>query len=49
MSVYAPLMDRALDELIFETLDAQERDTLVALLDRVRERALSLLECDPPT
>lgn len=41
---YAPLMATVLDQLIFETLSAQERRTLISLLGRVRDRAEALLE-----
>lgn len=41
--VLAPLMDDVLDEVVFETLTADERALLVELLGRVRDRARSLL------
>lgn len=44
---YAPLMAQLLDELIFETLTAAERETLIGLLDRVQDRAIELLEARP--
>ena len=43
-TTYAPLMTQLLDELIFETLTAEERSMLIGLLDRVQERAVELLE-----
>lgn len=39
----APLMAGVLDELVFETLSAQDRQTLVDLLGRVRDRAHEML------
>lgn len=45
---YAPLMNDVIDELVFETLDADERATLIALLDRVRDRARSMLQDQRP-
>ena len=43
---YAPLMIGVLDDLVLETLSADERATLVELLDRLRDRARSML-ADP--
>jgi DNA-binding MarR family transcriptional regulator len=43
-SVYAPLMTQLLDELVFATFTAEERETLIGLLDRIQERAIELLE-----
>ncbi len=40
---YAPLMSGVIDELVFETLTAAERETLIELLARVRGRAQELL------
>lgn len=40
---YAPLMSGVIDELVFETLTAEERATLIELLARVRGRARDLL------
>lgn len=40
---YAPLMSDVIDELVFETLTAAERETLIGLLDRVRVRATEML------
>ena len=42
--VYAPLMEDVIDELVFETLDADERATLIALLGRLQARARTMLE-----
>jgi DNA-binding MarR family transcriptional regulator len=42
----APLMDQALDALVFETLSAEERATFMALLARLRDRARELLTTD---
>jgi DNA-binding MarR family transcriptional regulator len=39
----APLMSGVLDELVFETLTAEERATLVELLARLRDRAHTML------
>ena len=41
--VYAPLMDGVLDDVVFDTLSAEERATLIELLDRLRDRARTLL------
>jgi DNA-binding MarR family transcriptional regulator len=43
---YAPLLDRVIDELVFDTLDERERATLVRLLGRVQERARAMLARD---
>lgn len=40
---YAPLLSEVIDELVFETLDASERATLIELLARIRGRAQELL------
>jgi len=40
---YAPLMAGVLDDLVFETLSIDERAILIELLDRLRDRARSLL------
>ena len=40
---YAPLMNGVVDELVFETLNDEERATLVSLLDRLRRRARAML------
>jgi DNA-binding MarR family transcriptional regulator len=40
---YAPLMSDVIDELVYETMSAEERETLIELLARVRGRARSLL------
>ena len=39
----APLMNDVLDGLVFETLSAEERATLIDLLTRLRHRALEML------
>lgn len=39
----APLLNDVLDRLVFETLTAEERATLMGLLARLRDRALELL------
>ena len=39
----APLMDEVLEEVVFQTLTAEERATLVGLLARLRDRAGELL------
>lgn len=39
----APLMNDVLDDLVFETLSAEERATLIDLLTRLRDRALEML------
>ena len=39
----APLMDEVLEEVVFQTLSAEERATLVGLLARLRDRAGELL------
>ena len=39
----APLLSDVLDELVFETLSAEERATLVDLLTRLRDRAHEML------
>lgn len=39
----APLMEGVLDELVFESLSAEERATLVELLGRLRGRAYEML------
>jgi DNA-binding MarR family transcriptional regulator len=39
----APLMAGVLDELVFETLSARERETLIELLGRLRDRAQEML------
>ena len=41
---FAPLMTDVLDDLVVDTLTAAERATLIELLDRLRDRAQSLLE-----
>ena len=41
---FAPLMNDVLDTLVFETLSAEERATLVELLSRLRDRAQRLLD-----
>ena len=41
---YAPLMGQVIDELVFDTLDAEERATLIGLLERVHERARLMLQ-----
>ena len=43
---FAPLMDGLLDELVFETLTADERATLIELLGKLRDRAQELLAGD---
>lgn len=40
---FAPLMDEVLDEIVFETLTADERATLVGLLGRLRDSARTRL------
>jgi len=40
---FAPLMTGVLDELVLETLTADERSTLIELLERLRDRAHLLL------
>ena len=40
---FAPLMTGVLDELAYETLTAAERASLIELLNRLRDRARSLL------
>ena len=40
---FAPLMDEVLDDLVFDTLSADERATLTGLLARLRDRARELL------
>jgi DNA-binding MarR family transcriptional regulator len=42
-AMYSPLMTEVLEELVFETLTAEERVTLVELLGRVESRAVELL------
>lgn len=42
-SAYAPLMSGVIDELVFETLTADERNTLIGLLARVRARGREML------
>jgi DNA-binding MarR family transcriptional regulator len=44
--IYAPLMTGVLDDVVFETLTADERDTLIVLLRRVRDRARSMLQAE---
>lgn len=44
--MYAPLMEDVIDELVFDTLTAEERATLIDLLDRVRDRAQVMLRAD---
>jgi len=39
----APLMDEVIDGLVFDTLSAEERATLIELLIRVRDRAREML------
>lgn len=41
--VYAPLMNAVLDDIVFDTLTEDERDTLIDLLDRLRDRARTVL------
>ena len=43
----APLMGGVLDELVFDTLTADERATLIELLGRLRARASEMLADDP--
>ena len=43
---FAPLMNEVLDELVFETLTAEERATLIELLARLRDRAQRMLDHD---
>ena len=43
---YAPLMSDVIDELVFDTLTADERATLIELLDRVRSRAREMLRAE---
>jgi DNA-binding MarR family transcriptional regulator len=45
---YAPLMNEVIDELVFETLDDEERATLIALLERVQTRARAMLQESSP-
>jgi MarR family transcriptional regulator, transcriptional regulator for hemolysin len=45
---YAPLMDAVLSDVFFEGLSERDRATLVGLLDRVTERARSLLGARGP-
>jgi DNA-binding MarR family transcriptional regulator len=40
----APLLNDVLDKLVFETLDAEERATLVELLARLRDRGREMLD-----
>ncbi len=40
---FAPLIDGVLDELVFESLTAQERATLIGLLAKLRDRAQEML------
>lgn len=42
----APRLHLVLDELVFETLSAEERATLIELLGRLRERAQEMLQDD---
>ena len=42
----APLMSGVLDELVFDTLTADERATLIELLGRLRTRAAQMLDDD---
>jgi DNA-binding MarR family transcriptional regulator len=44
---YAPLLDEVLDAVVFETLSAGERATLIELLERVSRRARDLLRSRP--
>ena len=41
---FAPLMNDVLGDIVFETLSADEQETLIGLLDRLRDRARFLLE-----
>ena len=43
---FAPLMSDVIDELVFDTLSAAERATLIGLLDRVRDRARQMLQAE---
>jgi DNA-binding MarR family transcriptional regulator len=43
---YAPLMTDVLDDVVFGTLTADERETLIVLLCRVRDRARSMLQAE---
>ena len=43
---FAPLMNDVIDELVFETLSAEERATLIELLARLRDRAREMLNDD---
>jgi DNA-binding MarR family transcriptional regulator len=43
---FAPLMNAVLDGLVFETLSAEERATLIELLGKVRDRAREMLNDD---
>jgi DNA-binding MarR family transcriptional regulator len=43
---YAPLMADVIDELVFDTLTADERAVLISLLDRVRDRAQGMLQAE---
>lgn len=43
---FAPLMNDVLDELVLDTLTAQERATLIDLLTRLRDRAQQMLNDD---
>jgi DNA-binding MarR family transcriptional regulator len=40
---FAPLMTGVLNDLVVETLTAEERATLIEMLDRLRDRARSML------
>jgi len=41
--VYAPLMNDVLHDIVFDALSEDERDTLIDLLDRLRDRARTVL------
>ena len=41
--VYAPLMRDVLDDIVFDSLTADERATLIELLDRLRDHARTVL------
>jgi DNA-binding MarR family transcriptional regulator len=43
---FAPLMNDVLDGLVFETLSAEERTTLIELLGKLRDRAREMLNDD---